>query len=184
MAIAASPLASLDHSRIVYRRLAVITLYVMAVFWGAMQMLTSNNGLLGMLCAMGFATSATMWFWIDCHMRSRPLPWSLFFDLAAGVSDLLDGVARHAGIRLLVAPRGGIMRDGSVVITFCDDAVGVARHQRGCIESFHCERINQTCRPSGSRKRSLLHRASAWAVFRVSCCQASQAFERERPTSR
>ncbi|WP_442510826.1 hypothetical protein SH528x_002472 [Novipirellula sp. SH528] len=79
MAIAASPLASLDHSRIVYRRLAVITLYVMAVFWGAMQMLTSNNGLLGMLCAMGFATSATMWFWIDCHMRSRPLPWSLQF---------------------------------------------------------------------------------------------------------
>ncbi|WP_372718686.1 hypothetical protein [Novipirellula sp.] len=79
MAIAANPVASLHHSRIVYRRFAVVALYVMAGCSGAMQAVTQTNGLLGLLCALGFATSATMWFWIDSHLRSRPRPWSLQF---------------------------------------------------------------------------------------------------------
>ncbi|WP_144057282.1 hypothetical protein [Novipirellula maiorica] len=101
MAIAAHPLASLQHSRIVYRRFAVVAMYIMAACLGAMQVVTLNSGTLGILGALGLSTSATMWFWIDSHVRSRPHPWSLqfVFFLTWPLASLIYLLASRGGVR-------------------------------------------------------------------------------------
>ncbi|GAA5507780.1 hypothetical protein [Novipirellula caenicola] len=101
MAIAANPIASLHHSRIVYRRFAVVAMYVIAACLAAMQSAALNGGMLGILGALGLSTSATMWFWIDSHLRSRPHPWSLqfVFFLTWPLASLVYLLASRGGVR-------------------------------------------------------------------------------------
>ncbi len=82
MTAASSTLDSIAADRMAYRRYAVLALYGQSAFWGIAQLFAVNNALLYMANMVAFATSATLWFEIDCRMLAKsrlPILRLLFF---------------------------------------------------------------------------------------------------------
>ncbi len=68
--------------RFVYRRCAVVMLYVLAAFWGATQSVVVENSLLDFANSLAFASSATLWFVVDRRTQAKsslPVLQLLFF---------------------------------------------------------------------------------------------------------
>ncbi|TWU05430.1 hypothetical protein [Allorhodopirellula heiligendammensis] len=72
MTAAMSLTESIDTSRVIHRRYAVLLLYGLSAFWGVGQVVSPNNPLLYIASAIAFATSATLWFSIDRRILAKP----------------------------------------------------------------------------------------------------------------
>ena len=72
MTTATSAIESIDASRIIHRRYAVIVLYGLSAFWGVAQLIAPDNAPLYIASALAFAASATLWFVIDRRILAKP----------------------------------------------------------------------------------------------------------------